>query len=326
MRRLVSGLALFVATALRGQSQGLPAGTERVTSGRFTFVATPADAALAKNLLAEALARDSFPGLPRPRIPATVMIAPNERSFREWIGGGVPEWGIGVAIPEEQRIVMQGRAASSRAGDPRVTLRHELAHLALHDYMGDAPPRWFDEGYASYAAGEWGRDDVLASSIVLALRGVPRFPALDTLISGGTARAEQGYALAHRAVADVAALDPKGGLTLLFKYWHDGRSLDGAFRQAYGITVDGFEAQWRQATRRRYGALALLGDVGFASLVLFLIIAPFWLLRRRRDRERLDAMRAADELADRRERESALAALLGEGEQTGGNDDQIKGG
>ena len=56
--------------------------------------------------------------------------------------------------------------------------------------MGRLAPRWFDEGYASYAAGEWNRDDVLASSVVLALRGVPHFAALDTLISGGTVRAE----------------------------------------------------------------------------------------------------------------------------------------
>lgn len=105
---------------------------------------------------------------------------------------------------------MQGRGANASAGDPRTTLRHELAHLALYETMRGAPPRWFDEGFASYSAGEWGRDDVLASSIVLALRGVPRFAALDTMIAGGTVRAEQGYALAHRAVADIAALDPRG--------------------------------------------------------------------------------------------------------------------
>ena len=325
MLRMAFALVLLAASAARAEPQGDPAGTQRTTGGRFTFVAMPSDAALAKNLLAVAIAADSFPGLPRPRRPATIMIAPNAAAFREWIGGGVPEWGIAVAIPEEHRIVMQGRSADSRAGDPRVSLRHELAHLALHEYLTNLPPRWFDEGYASYSAGEWGRDEVLSSSVVLALRGVPHFGGLDTLIAGGTARAEQGYALAHRAVADVAAIDPRGGLTLLFRYWHDTRKLDAAFRQAYGITLDGFENTWRQATRRRYGALAMLGDVGFASLVLFLIVGPFWLVRRRRDRTRLDAMRAADKLADRRERESALAALLGKGGDMDESEDQIKG-
>jgi hypothetical protein len=40
------------------------------------------------------------------------------------------------------------------------------------------------------------------------------------------------------------------------------------------------------------------------------VIAPFWVIRRRRDRARMAAMRAADELQDRREREDALHALL----------------
>ncbi|MFP5355115.1 MAG: hypothetical protein ACLGIK_08170, partial [Gemmatimonadota bacterium] len=60
---------------------------------------------------------------------------------------------------------MQGRRASSDAGDPIRVLRHELAHLALHEYLGDLPTRWFDEGYASYAAGEWDRDRVIATNL-----------------------------------------------------------------------------------------------------------------------------------------------------------------
>ena len=325
MLRLLLGFCLTITGVGRAQGFADPAGTERIAAGRFTFVVTRADAGLAKHLLADALARDTFPGLPRPTRHATVMIAPDETTLHRWIGGGFPEWGIAVAIPEEWRIVMQGRGANASAGDPRTTLRHELAHLALYETMRGAPPRWFDEGFASYSAGEWGRDDVLASSIVLALRGVPRFAALDTMIAGGTVRAEQGYALAHRAVADIAALDPRGGLTLLFRYWRETGALDSALRQAYGLTLDGFEAIWRKTTRRRYGGLAVLGDLGFASLVLFLVICPFWLIRRRRDRARLAALIAADELADQRERESALDALLGEGEHFGGNDDQIKG-
>ena len=78
------------------------------------------------------------------------------RSGRErcqWVGAGAPEWGAAIAFPTENAIVMQGSRANSSAGDPSVTLRHELAHLALHEYLADIPPRWFDEGYAAFAAG-----------------------------------------------------------------------------------------------------------------------------------------------------------------------------
>lgn len=322
LRFLPVSLLAFASHALGGQV--LPRGTEAIAGGRFTFVAAPGDLGLARNLLAGAMANDSFPGLPRPRRPVTVYIAPDAERFREWAGGRAPEWGIAVAFPDEMRIVMQGRSANSAAGDPRVTLRHELAHLSLHETVGSLPPPWFDEGYASYAAREWSRDQVLESSLLLALKGTPRFAELDTMIAGGAVRAERGYALAHRAVADLAALDPERGLSGFFRYWVESRRMDTAVREAYGITLDGFEDTWRKATRRRYGALALFADVGFAALVLFLVIAPLWWSRRRRDRERLAAMVAAEEAAARREREDALAGLLG-GEQNPEDDDQIKG-
>ncbi|MBM4193446.1 MAG: hypothetical protein FJ202_03575 [Gemmatimonadetes bacterium] len=321
-------LALWLCCApapAASQDPAIPADLTRISDGRLVIYAGESNLGLARNLLADAVSRDSFPGLPRPVIRATILIAANESQFREWIGPGIPEWGIAVAFPEQHRIVMQGRDAGADAGDPRVTLRHELAHLALHERMGAAAPHWFDEGYASYAAGEWGRDEILASSFVLAIRGTPRFAGLDSLISAGSARASQGYALAHRAVADMAALGNERGLALLFQHWPGSRNLDEALRRAYGVTLDGFEDTWRKSIRRRYGVLALFTDVGFAGLVLALVVVPFWIARRRRDRGRFRALVAADELADRRERESAIATLLGEVEQMGGRDDQIKG-
>jgi hypothetical protein len=335
MRSWIAATLLALGSA-NVQGTSAPAGSQPVSSGRITIHAMPADLPLARNLIAFASANDTFPGLPRPRRPVTVLIAPDEGRLREWIGGGAPEWGVAFAILEENRIVMQGRSADSRAGNPQVTLRHELTHLALHELAGDGLPLWFHEGYASFAAGEWARDQLLATNFILALRGVPHLATLDSMISGGSSRAEQGYALAHRAVSELAAKDPRGGLSLFFRYWSETHRMDAAIRRGYGITYARFEEDWRRTTRRRYGALALFADVGFASLVLFVIIAPFWWSRRKRDRARLAALAAADALAEQRERESAIAELLGEGVQHGvqegderpgenaGNDGKIK--
>ena len=308
MITLVSASGTIAAQATR-----VPAGAARIDSGRFTFVAFPRDAQLARSLMTASLATDTFPGLPQPRDRVVVTIAPDARRFREWIGTSAPEWGAAIAFPGEGSIVMQGSRANSSAGDPTVTLRHELAHLALHEAEGDLPPRWFDEGYAAFAAGEWGRDDVLATNIALVVRGVPTLEALDGFFAGGEARAQQGYALAHRAVAEMTGLDRERGLTLFFAYWRDTRSLDLALRRAYGITQAEFEVRWRSATRRRYGALALFADVSLSVLMLMVVVGPLWLIRRQRDRRRLDALRAADEAQDLRDRESALAAILGDG-------------
>ena len=281
-----------------------------IDSGRFTFVAFPRDAALARSLLGDALGRDTFPGLPRPRAHARILVTPDALHFHDAIGPAAPEWGAAVATPENGRIVMQGSRASSAAGDPRETLRHELAHLALHEALGDLPPRWFDEGYASYAAAEMARDDVLATNVALAFTGIPPLDSLDALFQGGEARAQTGYALARTAVAAIAALDRERGLALFFRYWRETGSMDQAMRRAYGVTEASFETQWKARTRRRYGALALFADVSFAALLFLAVVGPLWLMRRQRDRRRLAVMRAADEVQERREREDVLQALL----------------
>ena len=265
-----------------------------------------------RSLLAAAAERDSFPWLPRSRARVVIAVAPDERRFREWIGPAAPEWGAAIAFPAQRTIIMQGRTAGSDAGDPLVVLRHELAHLALDEALGDLPPRWFHEGYASVAAGEWGREEVLATSVALLLRGMPTLDSLDAAFEGGASRADAAYALAHRAVAELAALDPERGLTLFFHYWRETRSLEVAIRRAFGMTQAQFEERWRQRTRRQYGALAIAADLSLAAALLMLIVVPLYMARRRRDRRRLAAMRAADVAAERAARESALAALLGE--------------
>lgn len=259
---------------------------------------------------------DTFPGLPRPRSDVSIVIARDAQHMRALSGPGVPEWGIALAHPALRRIILQGRGAASDAGDPLVALRHELAHLALHEYMDDLPPRWFDEGYATYAAGEWRRDDVFAAQVALALRGVPTLEGIDSAFFGGTTRAQYAYALAHRAVADLASLDPKRGLSLLFEEWRARGSLDSAVRHAYGITLGNFEAMWRSRTRRRYGALGVLTDLTLAVVILLAVVGPLYVARRRRDRRRLAALKAHDAALDQRERESAIDALLGSNHST----------
>jgi hypothetical protein len=154
---------------------------------------------------------------------------------------------------------------------------------------------------------------VLATNLALAVRGAPTFEGLDDAFSGGSMAAQQAYALAYRAVAELAALDPDRGLSGFFVAWRETGKLDAAVRQAYGITLDGFEEHWQRRTRRRYGLVALAADITIATLATLVIVLPLYVARRRRDRQRLAAMIEADRAADRRDSESALAAMLGEG-------------
>jgi len=281
----------------------------RLDRGRFVFLFFPRDQQLATSLATSALTTDTFPGLPRPQQRVVIAIAPDKRRFREWAGASAPEWGSAIAFPDSRRIVMQGQRAGSDAGDPSAVLRHELAHLALHESLGSLPSRWFDEGYASYAAGEWGRDEVLMTNIALALRGMPTLDELEESFAGGETAAQSAYALAYRAVADLAQIDREHGLALFLGYWRATSSFERAMRQAYGMTVADFERRWRQRTRTQYGALALVSNITMASLLLLFVLAPLYVARRRRDRRRLERMKEADEAAERAAR-TAVDDLL----------------
>ncbi|MEO6526053.1 MAG: hypothetical protein ABIP93_05465 [Gemmatimonadaceae bacterium] len=282
----------------------------RIDVGRFTAVYYPQDDRLARTLLNGAARNDTFPWLPRPTQHVLIAIAPDARHFRAWAGKAAPEWGVALAFPESRRILLQGRGAGSDAGDPAETLRHELAHLALHERLGDLPDRWFDEGYASVAAREWRREDVLATNVALALRGVPTFEQLEGGFAGGSSAAQAAYALSFRAVTELASLDTERGLSLFFLYWERGRSMDAAVRRAFGTTLSGFERDFQLRTRRRYGGLALFADLSLVFLVMTLLIFPFFMARRARDRRKLRALLAADAAAEQAERESVLAMLL----------------
>lgn len=282
----------------------------RLDAGRFTVVADRRDERLARSLLTAAQARDSFPGLPRPTAHVLVAIAPDQATFRAWVGPFAPEWGAAIAIPDEQRVIMQGSFAGADAGDPLVVLRHELAHLALHEAMGPLPPRWFDEGYASVAAGEFTREQIFETSIGMVWRTLPSLETLEHGFQGGGMEASWSYAMAHRIVSELTTLGGPQGLDHFFRYWKATGSFEKAVREAYGITGEAFEKHWQQQTRRRYGALSVVTNISAAVGLFAIILVPLFISKRRRDRRRLEAMRVVDAQQEAAARASALQALL----------------
>jgi len=304
--------AIVGSRALSAQAPSSPG--VRLDEGRFTVVAETRDARLARTLLTAAQANDSFPGLPRPQAHVLIAVAPNAERFRRWVGPHAREWGVAIAIPDEQRLVLQGGRAGSDAGDPVSVLRHELAHLALHEHLGRLPPRWFDEGYASVAAGEWTRDEAFETSVTMVWRTLPSLERLEDGFFSGASEASWSYAMAYRVVSELQALDPVNGLSNFFGYWKATGSMEKAVRQAYGITGDQFEKHWQARTRRRYGALSLATSVSAVFGLFGVILLPVYISKRRRDRRKLDAMRAADLAQEEAARASALQALLAAGQ------------
>ena len=240
--------------------------------------------------LALALAEDAdrpytWPGLGTVNpTPLRLIVVADEARMRELSGGRAPSWGAGVALPGSRTILIR---ADSR--DPAQTLRHELAHLALRRAVRVRAPLWFDEGYASYASGEWDRLDALALNLTVVRGAVPELPELDAALRGRAPAAEASYALAMSAVLELARRNPTGTLDPLLDLLVTGVPFEDALQRTTGLNPGQFAVAWRESVRRRHGLLTWLAAGGLWAVVAVAVLGVAW-LRRRADRPRRRAL------------------------------------
>jgi glycerophosphoryl diester phosphodiesterase len=265
----------------------------------FTVHYPPAAQRLAMRVLAMAQA-DSLPGIANSLWrdqPISIFLAPTEEAFQVAVGGRVPEWGAGVAIPERGLIVLPAWGSTNRGGslDYGTVLRHELAHLAVQRAATPARvPRWFDEGYATWAAGEldWNRAWLLRIAFLTG-----RAPPLDSLTLDwprGAARAQLAYLLSATVVEYLVDQSGTFGLQRVLERARLGGSFEQALIDTYGVDTGTLEAQWRRFVKRRYGwTVVLTQSIVFGGL-LGIIVLVLFLLRRRRDLRKLAMLRASE--------------------------------
>jgi hypothetical protein len=226
----------------------------------------------------------NWPGLGvRTPGPLRLIVVPDGRLMDSLTQGRFPAWGAAAALPGARTIVL--RADQDEL--PR-TLRHELAHLALHAAVSGRVPLWFDEGYAAWAAGEWERLGGLELNLAVVRGAVPTLTSLDGALRGSATTADAAYALAASAVLELARRNPTGTLAPLLGRLEQGEDFDAAVLATTGLTLERFDDQWRRTVRRRYtlGQWLVAGG-GWAVMGLIVL----WSVRRRRRADR--ARRAA---------------------------------
>jgi len=197
-------------------------------------------------------------------------------------------WVAGVADPARLRI---GLPVGRSDADLRATMRHEVAHLALHATTGGNYPLWLTEGYAQLATGRWGVDDAWRLRFAFAREGGESLRRIRLRFRRGQLDAQVDYMLAYTAVYQLYALGGDAGLRSLFRALDEGSALDAAIRSVYGITEAQFEQAWRRSVTDRYGWLYLVSRASVFWILITLLVAWLSFLRFRRDRRRLDEMR-----------------------------------
>jgi hypothetical protein len=251
--------------------------------GRVTAVAWPAQRAVAVDLARAADRPAEWPGLGRRDAgPLRLIVVPDGRTLDSLTAGRAPAWGAAVALPGEHTILLRADQT-----DLLRTLRHELAHLVLHEAVPGRVPLWFDEGYAAWAAGEWERFGGLELNLAVARGNVPSLTELDGALRGSATTADAAYALAASAVTELARRNPSGTLAPLLTRLSRSEDFDAAVLATTGLSMSRFEEVWRHTIRKRYTLGQWLIAGGGWVVVAILVV---WQVRRRR---RLDRARRA---------------------------------
>ncbi len=256
-----------------------------VRVGSVTAVAWPEQRELARTLAEVASRPGDFPGLGTfTPGPLSLIIARDGAAVDSITGGRAPSWGAGFADPGSRTILLRADAP-----DVHRTLRHELAHLALHDRVRVRVPLWFDEGYAGWAAGQWSRLGGLDLNLAVARGAVPELRELDGELRRTPGSIGPAYALAMSAVLELARRHPEGRLDPLLNRLAAGEEFDEAVRATTGLTLTRFEDAWRRSVRSRYSIATWLVAGGAWAVVAAAVLATgIW--RRRRDRHRRAAL------------------------------------
>ena len=306
LRAAVSIVLLLGAAAARPLDAQVPARIPRVLDGeryretsgaRVRVLHAPGDTAAALRVLDFLELQGPLPGLPD-TLPdhVTAALPHSARAFDALTGGQVPEWRAGVAIPALDLLVVpigEGRSLLSPEG--RRVLRHEWAHLGLHQYLGNArAPRWFDEGYAQYASGGWDATEAWRLRILLALGRTPPLDSLTLTWPRDRASAEAAYLLAASAVDYLLRGGGERVLAIFLRRWRDDGSFDIGFRRTFGVTTGQFEEDWRGWVKSRYGWFFVLTRSAVFWMLLALVLLLMARGRQTRNRERLARMRAGE--------------------------------
>ena len=263
---------------------------------RVTVHHAPADSARAARTLRLLEGQAPLPALP-PDVPDSVQVwlAPDEASFQALAGGGVPEWGAGVAIPSRRALVMPAYVSPrSWIGSEPGVLRHEWAHLGLHDHLeGLRVPRWLDEGYAEWASGGFDASEAWRLRVLLATGRAPPLDSLSLDWPRDRPSASAAYLLSASAVLYlIEAGGGERGLSLFFERWRASGSYEAALRRTYGVTSGQLEEDWKEWVKDRYGWLLVVSHSAAFWALLSLLLVLMSLVRRRRNRERMARLRA----------------------------------
>jgi len=225
-------------------------------------------------------------------------------------GARLPRYASGVAFSEQGLILLTATPRHpGESHDLGQALRHELAHVALHEAVGrERVPRWFNEGFAVHTSGEAETARIQALwTATVADRLIP-LARLGSSFPEGDTEASVAYAQS----ADLIRFLLRGGqehrLVDLLDRLRRGQEFERALADAYGTTAFALERDWKRDLAKRYTFWPVLFGGSLVWVLGLVLLVLGYVKRRQRAQQKLVRW-AREEAAEDARRELALAVL-----------------
>jgi|GEM_PF-2359601 len=223
-------------------------------------------------------------------------------------GYKAPTWSVGIAYPKKRLIVLRGDATQGPDEILR-TLRHELAHIFLHNFSDRKIPKWFSEGFSMYFEDKRG----LSRSFRLMRQAFTNsYIDIDTLedsFPDNPLDVQNAYLTSSEFFSYLLSEIKEEGLYKVFEYVKEGLTFKLAIYRVSGKTVTEIEREFKRTSRFRYAWLPAITSTTTIWIFLTFLFLYVFVIKKRQTAMRLEIMREEEnqlllkELDDKNERD-----------------------
>ncbi|MEI7556924.1 peptidase MA family metallohydrolase [Candidatus Chlorohelix sp.] len=173
-----------------------------------------------------------------------VSIFASDRDFFDTVDGRIPAWAGGVAYPETGEVLLIAALDNNASQYIGYGIPHEMAHMALYQFVHKSVPHWLDEGFAVYNQNSQNPNylkivkDAVQNNTLLGFDSITQGFPVDAKL------AELAYA---QSVSLITFLINKLGDAAFCNLLDQLRTktFKDAFNATYGVPFSEVEQQWR---------------------------------------------------------------------------------
>jgi hypothetical protein len=205
----------------------------------------------------------------------TVLLIKDRRTFT---GITRNESAVAVAVPGSNLIIIDNSKMRTHPFTLEVTLKHELCHLFLHNFVKDGDlPRWFNEGVSQWVSGGISeliieenknliKQAVLTGRLISIRDLVKGFPADDKYL-------HLAYQQSRSIVDYIVKEFGEDGILQIMKHLKDGASINMAVLYALSMSINELEKNWHIYLKKKYTWYTYLSNHLYEILFSFAALA-----------------------------------------------------